>query len=400
MVEIIESNLTPIGEMKENVLCNCIIIDHSGEKYSDIYDLDEKHKQEGHPMFTHHYLIKKNGYIFRGRNEEYESYIDEKFNLNVIGIMVEGDFDSEYMNTIQFNNLIKLVVQIASNNSYIDNKIYIHSEINRNVTSPGRLFPFIDFKNRIIKNYISSATNFLNARNEVVYALGSRTLESTIPNTKGDDVYALKLKLMELGCSIKNLNNSFDEELENQVRLVQKKYGLDNNGIADSKFFDLVDKLTIKEMIDRTNEYQRFLKLEEPFISGSDVKLLKTKLSSLNYYQGERNEEYDELMKEAVEKFQEDNNIEITGTVGPLTFRTIMKSKDYSFRRVLELVDPIMEGPDVEIVQEMLYKKGYVVDITGFYDIKTHNAVCQYQLDNDYLIDGKVDLELFEQILS
>lgn len=400
MVEIIESNLVAVGEMKENVLCNCIVIDHSGEKYGDIYELDEKHKSQGNPMFTHHYLVKKNGYIFRGRNEEFESNVDEKFNLNVIGIMVEGNFDVEYMNTIQFNNLVKLVSDISSRHSYIGNKIYIHSEINRNISSPGRLFPFIDFKNRIIRNYVNSTTNFLNARNEVVYALGSRTLESTIPKMKGDDIYALKLRLVELGCSIINLNDIFDEELENQIRLIQKKYKLNDTGIANSEFFDLIDKLTIKETIDRKNEYQRFLKLEEPFMSGPDIKLLKTKLSSLNYYQGERNEDYDELMKKAVEKFQEDNDIEVTGAVGPLTFRTIIRSKDYSFRRVLELSDPIMEGPDVEIVQEMLYNKGYVVDITGYYDIKTHNAVCQYQLDNDYLVDGKVDLELFEQILS
>jgi peptidoglycan hydrolase-like protein with peptidoglycan-binding domain len=128
--------------------------------------------------------------------------------------------------------------------------------------------------------------------------------------------------------------------------------------------------------------------------------LIKTKLISLNYYEGEKNDIYDNELEKSVVKFQEDMGIEPNGKIGPLTFYTIIRSKDYSFKRVLELIDPIMEGPDIEIVQEMLFRKGYLVDINGFYDVKTYKAVCQFQLDNNFIVDGKVDLELFQEILS
>lgn len=400
MVEIIESNLTPNSPIRKNLICTCIIIDHTGDKYSDINDLDKKHKEEGYPMFTHHYLIKKNGYIFRGRPEEYESYIDKKFNFNVIGIMLEGNFDIEYMNIIQLNNLIKLIADISSRHSHIGTNVYIHSEVNRHVTSPGRLFPCIELKNRILKNYVSTSINFLNARNERVYELGSRTLELRIPLMEGNDIYALKLSMTNLGCKFREMNNSYNKETENQVRLMQKKNNLNDTGVADKEFFELLEKLTIKDTIDRNEQYRRYLKLQTPNMKGKDVSLIKTKLMSLNYYEGDKNDIFDEELSRSVIKFQEDMDIEPTGNIGPLTFYTIVRSKDYSFKRVLELTDPIMEGPDIEIIQEMLYKKGYVVDINGFYDVKTHKAVCQYQLDNNFIIDGKVDFELFEQILN
>lgn len=400
MVEIIESNLIPTRPIRENIICTCIIVDHSGEKYSFIEELDKKHKAEGKPMFTHHYLIKKNGYIFRGRPEEYESDVDEKFNYNVIGIMVEGDFNNEYMNVIQFNNIIKLIADITNRHKSIGNNVYIHSELNRKITSPGKLFPYIDFKNRMLKNFINTSINFLNARNERVYALGSRTLELKIPQITGDDVYALKLAMTALGCKFRELNDVYDNETENQVRLMQKKYNLNDTGIANREFYDLIDRLTVKDTLDRSEEYRRYLQLEEPCMKGKDVELIKTKLISLNYYEGEKNDIYDNELEKSVVKFQEDMGIEPNGKIGPLTFYTIIRSKDYSFKRVLELIDPIMEGPDIEIVQEMLFRKGYLVDINGFYDVKTYKAVCQFQLDNNFIVDGKVDLELFQEILS
>lgn len=401
MVNIIESNLKPVREIRKNMMNSCIIIDHTGEKYSDIYELDTLHKEQGKAMFTHHYLVKKNGYIFRGREEEFESQVDDKFNFNVIGIMVEGDFNKENMSEVQLNNLMALIQSITKRNKYILNNIFIHSEVKRETTSPGRLFPYIEFKNRLLQNYISLSTNFMNVRGEVVYALGSRTLEYRIPQMKGDDIYALKLNLIEIGCNIKNINNVFDTELENQIRLLQKKFKLYDNGIVDEKFYKLLDELTFKEGIDRSQLYKKYLKLSIPEITGEDVKLIKSKLHSLNLYKGDINDICDEGLKEAVIAFQERNKISsLNGEVGPLTFHAIMNSEDYSFRRVLELIDPIMQGADVQIIQEMLFKKGYMVDINGYYDTKTHNAICQYQWGNNYLVDGKVDEELFNQILS
>lgn len=402
MVEIIETNLQPTSEIRKNIICSCIIIDHTGETYSDINELDKKHKNDGHSMFTHHYLVKKNGYIFRGRYEKDESYIDEKFNFNVIGIMVEGNFDIEEINETQFNNLMSLIQDISYRNKYIGNNIFIHSEVNRFITSPGRLFPFVRFKNRLFQNYINVSDSFVNIRGEVIYSFGSRNLEYKIPNMTGNDIYALKLSLIKIGCELKNVDDIFDKELLQNIKVIQKKYKMEENGIVNKEFYILLSTLLFKEGIDRSNLYQKYLNvLDNKVITGNDVKLIKTKLRSLNLYEGEINEIFDEEIKQSVIRFQARNGIpQLNGEVGPLTFLTIMKSRDFSFKRVLELVDPIMQGADVEIVQEMLQKKGYYVDINGYFDTKMHNAICQYQLDNNYLIDGKVDEELFEQILS
>lgn len=402
MVNIIDIGLSPVRDMRKNMMNSCIIIDHTGKTgFSELKDLDIEHKEQGKAMFTHHYYVKKNGNIFRGRQEVFESQVDDKFNFNVIGIMLEGNFNIEKVNEVQLNSLMALISDITKRNKRILNNIFVHSEVNKNYTSPGKLFPYVDFKNRMLHNYISLATNFMNARGEVIYTLGSRTLEYRIPNMRGDDIYQLKLNLLSIGCKITNVNEVFDTELENQIRLLQKKHKLYDDGIVDEEFYTLIDELMFKEGIDRSQLYKQYLKIKVPEVSGEDVKLIKTKLRTLNLYKGKVDDKFDAELQEAVIAFQERNKIpSLNGEVGPLTFHAIMTSKDYSFRRDLELRDPIMQGPDVEIIQEMLAKKGYIVDVNGYYDVKTHNAVCQYQIDNGYQINGIVDEDIFNQILS
>lgn len=405
-LDIIETNLIPSGEMKENICVCTIIIDSTQSDTADIYTLNDQSKLNGHAMFTHHYLVTKDGSIFKGREEKYVAEIDDKFGLNVIGIMIEGDFNKTQMNVLQLNNMMALIYDICARNPYIGSSVYTHSELNKEEYSntPGELFPYVEFKNRIYRNYISITDTSFDVTGDIYYIYGSRALEYQVPNMTGTDIYQLKVFLIQLGYTINNLNGIFDTELKEVINRYFTDYMIRRESYYSSimttdNLLELQDRV-INLLFDHSETYRRYLKIKNPLMFGQDIRVLKEKLWTLGLYEGELNNLYDEAMSDAVSAFERRYGILEDGEVGSLVFSEIMKCVDYTFKRVLELDEPLMEGADVEIIQKALYRKGYSVDINGYYDMRTYTAVCNFQLDNNLTVDGRVDQYLFDEILK
>lgn len=405
-IKIIETNLIPSRKLSNNVVNCAIIIDSTGNLLGDdIYQLNQLHKEQGHSMFTHNYFISKKGQIFRGRNEEYRPYIDEKFGLNCVGIMLEGDFNKEEMNDLQFNNLMYLIYDIKARNPFIEDSVYIHSELNEEYSnSPGKMFPYVDFRNRLYRNFISITDTTENIELDTVHKYGTRDLEYKIPNMAGIDVYQLKMLLIKLGYTINNVNGIYDEELRevlsryfNEFHIRRESY---YSTIITQKDLNELEAYVMNLIFDRGQCYRRYLKVKEPLMFGDDIYNIKDKLWILGLYEGEINNIYDQELANAVKLFERRYGIYANGEVGPLVYREILKSEDYSFKRVLELQEPMMEGSDVKIIQKALYRLGYNVDINSFYDLKTYNAVCSFQIANNIIVDGRIDQYMFNTILK
>lgn len=406
--EIIDSELEYLSEPELNGSVNSIIIDSTVKTKATIKDMDLECKKNGHPVFTHHYFIDKNGKIFKGRKEIYTAYITEKFCHNCFGIMLEGDFNCEEISDIQFNSLIKTIEYLRGRYDFIRNNVFTRNEIdNTYKQSPGMLFPFVKLKNRLLMNYtteLSKVKNIFNSGN--IYEFGSRYLEYRIPKMQGDDIYKLKWCLNQLGflddeyLEDKSLACIYDKDLVPFVRNFKKTYGLSDDDIIDSDTFSLLRRMVNLAIYNRDKMYKRYLKVDSPELSGFDVKLLKEKLRSLGLYEGIIDNVYNDEMAEAVLAFEQRYGILQNGEVGPLTFVEILNCNEVVFLRVLELTDPMMEGSDVEAIQKNLQNLGYSITITGYYDIKTKNAVTQFQIDNNLLVDGKVDREVFDLIMK
>lgn len=407
-IDIIETNLIPSGtvQLKNNIVNCAIVIDSTlSDEEVDIYYMNQKHKDNGHAMFTHHYFIDKKGLIFRGRNEEYRGYIDDKFSLNCIGIMLEGNFNNEYINDLQFNNLMHLIYDITARNPFIETSIYLHSELNDEYSkSPGALFPYVEFKNRLYRNFLSVIDTIPNKNNELIYKFGSRDLEYKTPNMVGTDIYQLKILFLKIGYKVENINGIYDEELKNLVVRYFKEFNIRRESYYNT-IMTQEDLINLNEYVnntiyDRDLCYRRYLKVSDPLMFGNDIYNIKDKLWILGIYEGEINNIFDQELSDAVKSFERRYGINADGEVGPLVYREIMRSEDYSFKRVIEMQEPLMEGSDVKIIQKALFRLGYNVDINGFYDIKTYNAICSYQIANNIILDGRVDEFLFTLILK
>lgn len=405
-INIIETNLVPSTKMIKNIVPCTIIVDSSNTETANIFSMNEEAKLNGEPMFTHNYFISKEGQIFRGRSEEYCPAIDDKFSLNCIGIMLEGQFNDNTVGTIQFNNLIALIFDICARNKYIGSSIYTHSELNSEEYgyTPGKLFPYVEFRNRIYRNFLNISDKITDINGTLYYAYGSRALEYKIPNMTGSDVYQLKVLLTKIGYELNSIDGIYDTNLKEVLYRYFKDFNIRRESyyssiITEEELLELNDKV-INSSYDRSENYRRYLRVTNPVMFGDDIKLLKGKLWTLGFYTGKLNNLYDEEMAESVKLFQKKYGLIENGEVGSLLFYEIMRSIDYTFKRVLEITEPLMEGADVEIIQKALFRKGYSVDINGYYDIKSYTAVCNYQIDNNITVDGKVDQYLFDSILT
>jgi N-acetyl-anhydromuramyl-L-alanine amidase AmpD len=407
--DIIDSNLEYLSIPTKNGSVNSIIVDSCLRSTATIEELDLECKKNGQPVFTHQYYIDKEGNIFKGRKEEYSAYISEKFCHNCFGIMLEGDFNCEEISDIQFNTLIKVIEWLRSRYQFIRNNVFTRNEIDgkNSLQSPGMLFPFVKFKNRLLSNYtteLSTVRNIFNSGN--IYEFGSRYLEYKIPKMEGEDVYRLKWCLNQLGFLddefLEDLNKAivYDKDLVPYVRKFKTTYGLLDNDVVDSDTFAILRRMVNVAIYDRDKMYQKYLRIQTPEMYGFDVKLLKEKLYLLGFYKGIIDNIYNDEMADAVTAFELKYGILQDGEVGPLTFIEILNCEEITFIRVLELKDPMYEGSDVEVIQKQLQKKGYSITITGYYDINTKNAVMQFQIDNNLLVDGKVDEEVFNLVMK
>jgi peptidoglycan hydrolase-like protein with peptidoglycan-binding domain/murein DD-endopeptidase MepM/ murein hydrolase activator NlpD len=123
--------------------------------------------------------------------------------------------------------------------------------------------------------------------------------------------------------------------------------------------------------------------------SGSDVKELQELLIGLGYNTGEdgTSGKFDTSTRNAVIRFQRANNLTRDGKVGPKTKAALAK-KNTSSTSILSECTSILrrgsEGKYVTEVQKILKAEGLYDDtINGKFDVKTENAVIEFQIKHN-----------------
>lgn len=142
-MNIIETNLN-FNSMNKRTSTNRIILHHSACSTCSIEQVHQWHKNNGWAGCGYHFLVRKDGNIYRGRPEEYIGAHATGSNSDSIGICAEGNFQEETMTEVQKNSLSELVVYIK--NKYGISKIQRHSDVN-NTACPGKNYPFNEIVN-------------------------------------------------------------------------------------------------------------------------------------------------------------------------------------------------------------------------------------------------------------
>jgi peptidoglycan hydrolase-like protein with peptidoglycan-binding domain len=150
--------------------------------------------------------------------------------------------------------------------------------------------------------------------------------------------------------------------------------------------------------------YTRLLKLVNPYMSGSDVLAVQTKLQELGYFKGSLGGNFGPITQAAVIAFQKANKLEVDGIVGIKTWNALFAAKSVEptkptptptptvqYSRLLKVISPYMRGDDVKAVQTALKAAGYdPKGIDGVYGENTESAVKAFQKAKKIEVDGIV----------
>ncbi len=206
---------------------------------------------------------------------------------------------------------------------------------------------------------------------------------------KNDAVLELQTRLKALLYYKGPLSGEFGNLTQNAIYAVQRAYGLEVTGVADSETLEII-----------YGECYRPLKLND---TGADVKALQERLKELGYYKAEITGKYLKKTKEAITLFQAEFGMEETGEADVWTQQllysdiqrpdaTPIPAADvkYSFNGDLAYGST---GPRVQAVQQRLKDLGFFTfykTTTGYYK-NTQQAVKDFQSYNGLYVTGVVN---------
>ena len=116
-----------------------LILHHTASESASAESIHAYHKSLGWAGIAYHYLVRKDGTVYRGRPEDMRGGHTANWNYCSIGICFEGNFELEEMPQAQFDAGRELIADIASR--YTSIEIGRHCEYG-STACPGKSFPF------------------------------------------------------------------------------------------------------------------------------------------------------------------------------------------------------------------------------------------------------------------
>lgn len=213
-MEIIETNLK-FKSMSNRQTTDRIILHHSASSVASAEDIHRWHLNNDWEGAGYHFLVRKDGKIYRMRPEEKIGAHAYMNNYNSIGICFEGNFEVEEMSDIQVQSGKELVAYLK--NKYGINTVQGHRDVN-STSCPGRNFKFNE-----IANGQSTAENGQNMAESLVKDGQNEgkiaSVQSTLNNRYGfniavDNIYGNETKTALTKALQIELNKQFNAGLE------------------------------------------------------------------------------------------------------------------------------------------------------------------------------------------
>lgn len=284
-MEIIETNLQ-FKEMETRKLTQRIILHHAAAQNCSAEDIHRWHLSNGWSGAGYHFLVRKDGKIYRLRPENKVGAHAYGANYNSLGICFEGDYMKETMPKAQIKAGRELVEYLK--NKYSISKIEEHKDEN-STNCPGDNFPFEQITGKKEDTAENPPTeNKLGKIAEIQKILNERyNLQIDV-----DDIYGNKTKeALVIGLQTE-LNNQFNRGL-----------------IVDGIFGERTENAYI---------------LVRKGTSGNITWLIQAMLVC-NSYNIEADGIFGNNTEKVVKQFQEKSGILVDGIVGKNTFKKLFE---------------------------------------------------------------------------
>lgn len=243
-MQIVETNLD-FGGMSALNSVTRLILHHAEARTCSAEDIHRWHKQNGWSGAGYHFLVRKEGTVYRLRPENKIGAHAKGANSNSLGICFEGSYQTETMPDAQIKAGQELVAYLKK--KYGISKVQRHSDVCK-TSCPGRNFPFdlVAYGGQTVidatpNNWVARLQAECNAQgfsNQTVDGVpGSNTLAgcpTLYGNSEGEITKLVQEKLVSLGyscgsCGADGINGTGTRKA---VKLFQQEHGLADDGIV------------------------------------------------------------------------------------------------------------------------------------------------------------------------
>lgn len=205
-MKIIEKTYGLNGTLSIRNKTERIILHHADSSLCTADDIDKWHKDNGWTCIGYHFFIRKDGSIYRGRQEDAVGAHAQGGNSDSIGICFEGRYGIEQMPNIQVESGKELVSYLKQ--KYNITKVEKHSDEN-NTSCPGENFRFEEIANGQVDNSVEENNNTDNKIENIQSTLNSRyMLNIAVDNIYGKETKSALVKSLQT-----ELNKQFNKGL-------------------------------------------------------------------------------------------------------------------------------------------------------------------------------------------
>ena len=215
-MNIIETNLQ-FNSLSKRTSTKRAILHHAEAETCSPQDIHAWHKERGWAGAGYHFLVRKDGKVYRLRPEWAIGAHATGNNSDSIGICFEGAFNYETMGQVQIQAGRDLVAYLK--NKYGFEKVQRHKDVGQ-TDCPGSNFPFAE----IVSVETSEKTEDTSTSSGTILKKGS----------KGAEVKEWQHTLNVFLCNVKE-DGDFGETTETQTIRVQKRIGADPDGIVGNQ---------------------------------------------------------------------------------------------------------------------------------------------------------------------
>lgn len=213
-MNIIETNLT-FSALINRTKTNRIILHHAEASKCTAQDIHSWHKANGWAGAGYHFLVRKDGKIYRLRPEYAVGAHAVNNNSDSIGICFEGAFNKEIMCDAQLKAGAELIKYLKD--KYKITKVLRHKDVG-STDCPGNNFPFQQMLNLAneTKTTVSNTVSNKNYKTEI-FAVGELKVGDT-----GNEVLLLQEILKARDIYKGKLDKDFGKETMNAVNAYQQ----------------------------------------------------------------------------------------------------------------------------------------------------------------------------------
>lgn len=277
------SNISKIGNV------DTIVLHHSGVTVlQSVETIHNYHKNtNGWAGIGYHYYVRKDGSIYKGRDEKYSGAHCPGKNSTSIGICAEGDFEQEQMSEVQKNAIIELIADIKTR--YKIKEIGGHKDYIA-TSCPGKNFPLEEIKSRqiMVENQEIMTEKVEGKISNIQSTLNNRYgLNIAVDNIYGPETKSALVKGLQI-----ELNKQF------------------NRGLAVDGIFGTKTKSACVNVRKGAEGNITYLIQAMLVCKGFDIDVDAI---------------FGTATENAVKEFQKRNNLSADGIVGPLTWEKLYK---------------------------------------------------------------------------